>query len=133
MSRRGINTMTPWIDRRQRQSTGSGAPVMDCYGGALNETSPTATAFVHRDNLFSIQYLSYGGSPGNASQSVSWICGVHRAMRPHVSGFAFQNYIDADLSNWQRAYYGQNFARLRDVKRRYDRDDLFWFKQSIPV
>jgi FAD/FMN-containing dehydrogenase len=133
MSRRGINTMISWIDRRQRQSTGSGALVMDCYGGALNEPKPEATAFVHRDNLFSIQYLSYWGAPGNASQSISWIRGVHRAMRPYVSGFAYQNYIDADLKNWQRAYYGENFARLRDVKRQYDPDDLFRFAQSIPV
>jgi hypothetical protein len=91
-----------------------------------------ATAFVHRDQLFSIQYLAYfgGGPAGRASRA--WINGVHRAMRPFVSGQAYQNYIDADLRRWQRAYYGSNLERLREVKARYDPDFHFRFPQAIP-
>lgn len=135
LSRRGIATLTSWIERRQRQSsTGSGAILLDSYGGAINAVPADATAFVHRNALFSCQYLAYwGAAAGAQAASLGWIRGFYRAMRPFLSGFAYQNYIDRDLTTWRTAYYGSNYARLVDVKTTYDPDDLFRFPQSIPT
>ena len=74
---RGRAIMIDWIERRQRNpSLGSGALLLDAYGGALNRPAADATAFVHRDMLFSLQYLAYfsGGAAGRASRR--WINGV---------------------------------------------------------
>ena len=38
-------------------------------------------------------------------------------MRPHVSPFAYQNFIDRTQPNWEHAYYGANLERLTEVKR----------------
>jgi len=108
----------------RRAQSGSGAMLLDSYGGAINRVAEDDTAFVHRDQLFSIQYLSYAG-PG-------WVAGARRALRPYVSGQAYQNYIDSELGSWQRAYYGSNLPRLREVKKRYDPDFRFRFPQAIP-
>jgi FAD/FMN-containing dehydrogenase len=129
----GRATMIDWIERRQRNpSLGSGALLLDAYGGALNRPAPEATAFVHRDMLFSLQYLAYfnGGRAGRASRR--WINGVWRALRPHASGEAYQNYIDPQLEHWQRAYYGSNLERLREIKKQVDPDFRFRFPQAIP-
>jgi len=130
---RGRATMIDWIERRQRHpSLGSGALLLDAYGGALNRPAADATAFVHRDMLFSLQYLAYfsGGTAGRASRR--WINGVWRALRPHASGEAYQNYIDPQLDGWQHAYYGTNLERLREIKKQVDPDFRFRFRQAIP-
>lgn len=130
---RGRARMIDWIERRQRTpSLGSGALLLDAYGGALNRPAAGATAFVHRDMLFSLQYLAYFGGAAAGRASRRWINGAWHALRPHASGEAYQNYIDPDLARWQRAYYGDNLERLREIKKQVDPDFRFRFPQAIP-
>ena len=84
----------------------SGALLIDAYGGALNRIASSATAFVHRNQLASIQYFA----AGNAVSARGWINGARKALAPVVSGQAYVNYIDPQLANWQTAYYGSNLA-----------------------
>jgi FAD/FMN-containing dehydrogenase len=131
LPRRARELMIEWIERRQRSpSQGSGALLLDSYGGAINRPRSGATAFVHRDMLFSLQYLTYFSGGGQAANR--WLGGVWRALRPYASGQAYQNYIDPQLERWQRAYYGSNLERLRDIKARVDPDFRFRFRQAIP-
>jgi FAD/FMN-containing dehydrogenase len=109
---------------------------MDAYGGALNQVAADATAFVHRDALFSIQYTASWNASDPSSvvtANASWLQQTWQAMRPYASGRAYQNYIDPDLANWQQAYYGANLSRLQQIKTAYDPTNLFHFAQSIPL
>jgi hypothetical protein len=112
-------------------SLGIAALIFDAYGGAINRVPAAQTAFVHRDSLFSIQYFSRWA--GDGSGDLEWIRNLYRTMRPYVSGFAYQNYIDPDLASWRHAYYGSNLRRLAHVKRKHDPSDVFRFRQSIPA
>lgn len=129
----GRRTMVDWIERRDRDpDLGSGALLLDSYGGAINRVKPGATAFAHRDELFCIQYGAYFEGAAAQRASRAWISGAHKAMRPYVSGQAYQNYIDPGLRGWQQAYYAGNLSRLRRVKQSYDPDFFFRFAQAIP-
>ncbi len=136
LPRQAIEILVNAIASRQSSSVLSGGGIgMDAYGGAINRVAADATAFVHRNSLFSIQYTA-SWNPGDSASIVaantSWLSETWQAMRPYVNGEAYQNYIDPDLADWQRAYYGANLTRLQQVKATYDPANLFRFAQSIP-
>jgi FAD binding domain/Berberine and berberine like len=112
-----------------------GGIVFDGYGGVINQVSAGETAFVHRDAVacaqYSITYPTTSPAPSATSAGSAWLDGVQSAFAP-VSQGSYQNYIDPTLADWQQAYYGANLPRLRQVKRKYDPDDVFHFAQSIP-
>ena len=137
LSSQGINTLINAINTRQASSMmGEGGIGMDAYGGAINRVASNATAFVHRNALFSSQFsASWNASDPSAvvAANRSWLNGTWQAMLPYATGTSYQNYVDPDLSDWQHAYYGANLARLQHVKATYDPGNLFHFAQSIPL
>jgi hypothetical protein len=130
----GINALVAAIDAGQDHAL-PGAVAFDALGGAMSTPAADATAWVHRDATFGIQYsvpLAMGDSPGVIAGYRTWLDGVYRSIRPHVSGQSYQNYIDPDLPNWKQAYYGANLARLEAVRKKWDPDAAFRFAQVIP-
>jgi FAD/FMN-containing dehydrogenase len=125
----GRAALRQWLE--ERQGKGGGAAILDSYGGAINRVAPGATAFVHRRELFSIQYYASIANAAGDAAALAWLRGFRAAMKPHTSGFAYQNYIDADVVDWEHAYYGSNYPRLQRIKSKYDPDNVFRFKQSI--
>ncbi len=136
LPRQGINTLVNAINSRQASSIlGEGGIGMDSYGGAINRVAPNATAFVHRNALFSSQFSASWNANDSASvvsANRSWLNTTWQAMRPYADGDSYQNYVDPDLTNWQSAYYGANLSRLQHIKAIYDPSNLFHFEQSIP-
>jgi FAD/FMN-containing dehydrogenase len=126
-----VRALQRGLEKRQTAGHGSGAVIMDAYGGAIARVDPDATAFVHRTPLHSVQYLAYWGAAEHQQPSLAWLRALHDSMSAYVTGGAYVNYADPDLKHWQRAYYGSNYARLVDVKHRYDPDRLFRFPQAI--
>jgi hypothetical protein len=132
----GIGEVLAAIEARRGRKLYGGSVLFDAYGGAINRVGATQTAFAHRDTLACLQYVApwaIGSPSGVVRANQAWLNDLYAAMRPHVSGYAYQNYIDPALADWQHAYYGVNLDRLINVKTKYDPTDLFRFAQSIPV
>lgn len=116
------------------QSAGlQGGVMFDGFGGAVGRIAPSETAFVHRNALFSAQFLTSWPEKTDETRNIAWIRDFHADLRKDSSGGCYVNYIDPDLVDWQRAYYGSNYDRLVRVKRAYDPHHLFKFPQGIPV
>ena len=137
LSTAGINTLLAGIVALQRvhgAAGGVGGIAFDALGGAVNRVKPGATAFVHRNALFGAQYTTdwtNGASSAGINNQHAWLRNYWSSMRRYASGQAYQNYIDPDLTNWQQAYYGGNYARLVGIKKKYDPTGLFTFPQAI--
>jgi FAD/FMN-containing dehydrogenase len=137
LSNAGISTLLAGIVALQRVAGakgGVGGIAFDALGGAVNRVKPGATAFVHRNALFGAQYTTdwtNGAAAAGINNQHAWLRNYWSSMRRYASGQAYQNYIDPDLTNWQQAYYGGNYARLVGIKRKYDPAGLFTFPQAI--
>jgi FAD/FMN-containing dehydrogenase len=131
LSPAAIGVIGSALEARGTSVPGSGVLILDSYGGAINRVPRAATAFAHRDALFSFQYLAIWGSPAQTQQNLAWLRDFHKAMRPYVTGEAYVNYCDEDLANAPAAYYGSNLKRLRAVKKKYDPTGFFRYAQSV--
>jgi FAD/FMN-containing dehydrogenase len=142
--RAGLRALIEWIEKRQRDRALTppdfspahtvGKVLIEAADGAVNSHAPGTTAFVHRNNLFVAQYQARWrtDSPSDViAANLRWANDFYAAVEPYRSGFAYQDYIDRDLPDWEQAYYGANLERLRRVKAKYDPDDFFRFAQSI--
>jgi FAD/FMN-containing dehydrogenase len=134
----GIVTMLEWIaampgvPSRSQESTAG----LYGWGGKVNDLPPDANAFVHRDAdfLFKCEALwEPEDEPALIATNLEWLEGYHAAMQPYLAGGAYQNFTDRGQTDWQHAYYGENFPRLVEIKRARDPENLFHFGQSIPV
>jgi FAD/FMN-containing dehydrogenase len=100
-------------------------------GGAVRQAPPGGSAFIHRDALF---YAEPGaGWSGDAltPRAEAWVAEFSQALRPYVNG-AYVNVPNPGMANWETAYWGQHYPRLREVKATYDPDNVFHYEQSIP-
>ncbi|HVX22094.1 MAG TPA: FAD-dependent oxidoreductase [Acidimicrobiales bacterium] len=132
-----VQTGMAWIEKwpGSTNTTAVGLTLF-AWGGAMGRPAPTDTAFVHRDaSWLGVVGTSWGkgDSATVVNANLDWLGGFAAAIAPYVTEQSYQNFADPALADWQRAYYGENFPRLVEVKRTYDPGDLFTFPQGIPV
>ncbi|MFF5981300.1 FAD-binding oxidoreductase [Streptomyces olindensis] len=110
---------------------GTGSIAFTALGGAVNRVPPTSTAFVHRRSRMLAQYIASWRPGTSGATARDWLAAAHRAMRPHASGAAYQNYTDPTLTDWRKAYYGDAATRLAKLKNQYDPTRFFTYPQAL--
>lgn len=117
------------------QLTGKfGMMIMDLMRGAIDELAADETAFVHRGALFSVEYYTWfpeGTANSQVDAAQVWVNSFRQTLAPWTTGGAYVNYIDPLIGNYEAAYYGANYPRLRQVKATYDPDWLFKIPQGV--
>ncbi|MFF1722791.1 FAD-binding oxidoreductase [Streptomyces sviceus] len=106
------------------------------FGGAANDVSRTATAYVHRDSLFSVNYRVLINDPAQVTDEAkavanAWVDNGFATIDPLSNGETYQNWMDPSLKDWKASYYAENYARLSRIKSKYDPNRFFCFPQSI--
>jgi FAD/FMN-containing dehydrogenase len=131
----GLAAVVAGVERRQAtRSWAEGGVAFDALGGAVARVPADATAFPHRDALFSAQYTAAwraADPPATVSANLAWLRAFYAALRPYAGGGAYVNYADPELVDYPQAYWGANYPRLQRVKATYDPHELFTSPQAV--
>jgi hypothetical protein len=105
---------------------------LSSFGGAVRNEPAGGSAFPHRDALFYCEPGAAWDDPALNAKAAAWACDFWRALRPYGTA-GYVNVPNVPATDWEREYYGPNVDRLRQVKARYDPDNVFRFEQSVPL
>jgi FAD/FMN-containing dehydrogenase len=104
-------------------------------GGAIERVPAGATAFRHRDAANLLWVIGLWGDPAAPAEPHSgWVNDVIDATEPFGAGGGYVNALESDEGDARvlAAYGRETFARLREVKRRWDPENLFRLNANIP-
>ena len=105
-------------------------------GGAMARVPVEATAFAHRHSKIMANLAAFYEGPEEKAVRDAWVEDFAAAIRQQDHG-AYVNFIGPEGSAAggrlvREAYPGRTWQRLREIKARYDPDNLFHLNQNIP-
>ena len=100
-------------------------------GGAMSRPAPGATAYAQREAKYLMNVHGRWEDAADDARCVAWARGLFQAAAPFSTGGVYVNFLTADETDRVAAAYGPNYARLAEVKRVYDPDNLFRVNWNI--
>ena len=108
------------------------AVLFEHFHGAVTRVGVSDTAVPHRDEGWNLVLPSVWVDPADTETNVTWTRETFAALRPHFGAGRWLNYLaDDDGEDAVRAAYGPNYDRLREIKRRYDPENVFHLNHNI--
>ncbi len=101
------------------------------YGGAIGEVSNEESAFSHRDAIVEFFGGQSWDDPAEDDERMASARAFGAALAPFSSGVYVNVLSETGVEGVQRAYGDTKLARLAELKRRYDPDNVFHLNQNI--
>lgn len=100
-------------------------------GGALARVPNDATAFAHRDRRLFVNIAAMYVDPAEADTHDLWVASLADSLGKGEAGGYVGFLGEEDEGTVRAAYPGSTWDRLRELKRRYDPDNLFCLNHNI--
>jgi FAD/FMN-containing dehydrogenase len=100
-------------------------------GGQSSRVARDATAYPHREALYAMNVHARWEDPSQDQQCIDWARAFFSATAPYASGSVYINFLTQDEGNRIADAYGGNYARLKNIKAKYDPRNLFRQNQNI--
>jgi len=124
-----IDTM---VDRFATCPSPMSSIVIEHFHGAVTRVGVSDTAVPYRDTGFNLVLTSVWTDPTTTDANIAWTRATYDALTPHFAARRYVNYLgDDEAGDAVHAAYGPNYARLAQVKRKYDPNNLFRLNQNI--
>jgi FAD/FMN-containing dehydrogenase len=99
--------------------------------GAAGRVGPADTAFHHRRARFAEVMVGVDPDPAKNEAMMRWANDYWRVLHPLSTGGGYINMMMEEGEERVKASYGDNYARLAQIKARYDPHNLFHVNQNI--
>jgi hypothetical protein len=102
--------------------------------GAIQRVPRDAMAFEHRNHNFEMSVIAQWRDSAEDGANIKWARDLWTAAKPHVSSAVYANHMTADETpeRVRSAYGPAKFARLGQLKAKYDPTNLFCNNHNIP-
>jgi FAD/FMN-containing dehydrogenase len=100
-------------------------------GGAMARVDPTETAYAGRDANYVMNIHGRWQSANDDDRCRGWARRLHTNAAPFATGGGYVNFFTEDEGERVPTAYGVNYARLQEVKRRFDPDNLFRMNLNV--
>ena len=100
-------------------------------GGAAARVGADASAFGNREAPFLLNIVTRWLDPAEDEQELAWARGLRDAMAPFATGGTYVNFLGIGDARVRDAYDAQRYARLVELKRRWDPTNAFHLNQNI--
>ena len=119
---------------RHHQSAAPTAEIhLHQFGGEVARIDDDGTAYGDRQSPFILNLIAFAHEDAGWADVVDWAQRLYSDMAPSLTGGAYVNFLSAEGAERVRAAYGEEkFARLQELKDRYDPTNLFRLNQNIP-
>ena len=105
---------------------------VNTLGGRIADAAfEQASCFPHRHLPYLGELQAYWEKPQAGPALMQAFESIQALFREQGITAHYRNYPDLNFPHWEQSYYGSNYARLRQVKRRYDPDELLRYPQGI--
>lgn len=99
--------------------------------GAYSRVGKTETAYFHRDLQYDLIVLSGWTDPAEGPRNIAWTREVFARWEPHLARAVYVNDLGDEGEDRARTAYGDNYAKLVTLKKKYDPENLFRLNQNI--
>ncbi|HEX2290718.1 MAG TPA: BBE domain-containing protein, partial [Pseudonocardiaceae bacterium] len=102
--------------------------------GVAGRVARDATAWNYRDAKWGMVIVGVSPDPADNPGMIAWARAYWAALHPYSAGGAYVNMMMDATDEGQdrvRASYGDHYDRLRQIKGKYDPNNLFRVNQNI--
>lgn len=99
--------------------------------GAANRIPAEATAYGQRGTKLVLNVHGRWDDAADDARCIAWARDFFKASAPYASAGAYVNFMTEDETDRIATAYGPSYARLVQIKRRYDPENIFHMNQNI--
>lgn len=98
--------------------------------GAITRVPAIDTAFPLRQPGYEVDLMGRWATPAERASAVQWVQELRDNLQPYARG-VYSNQLGETSDNLVKATYGLNYARLQEIKKKYDPNNVLRLNQNV--